>query len=483
LRKHSVLLILVTLLVLGACGTKPNAPGLSAFAVAVGDDIDISGEALAKAPRYHLRLEVMPRENSLAGDATIYYTNPAPAELREVYLRLYPNMGMYGGQLNIRRVAVDGHDVPYVVGGKNTDLKVPMPRTLPSRGTAVIEVTFSLRYPVMKGEYDFFGARDDVAVLPDFYPMIVPLIDGEWRLDPSPGFGDAAFCDISLYELEVVVPQGYQVFAPGKLIERTKHDASITYHMVSGPARNIGLVIAAGYETQELATGGVTLMSAALPTDRTASRAALAHADGALAYCEDNLGPYPARDLLLVRVPLREATTYLSGMVLVSSRYYGEERASLEHAVVDGVVRQWWGLRVANDPLRDPWVDEGLAAYTTYLYLRQTHGEKDTEGILQSWHAAYESVLKTNLDGPLAQPLGGYGNSARYELLVCHKGPLFWLDIENRFGREGSLLMLREIQTEFAYRFLSTDDLAAALSRLGGLPASSLVESWVFGFQ
>lgn len=475
-------LLIVSLLLLSACGSQPSALATLSLPIRQNNG-DVQTLALADLPRYELIVEARPEESSLSGQVTIRYLNTAPAELRELYFRLYPNMKMYGGHLDVLRAAVDGREVPFVVAGKDVDLKVPLPRTLPPRRAATVEIEFALSFPELQSEYDFFGQREGVVVLPDFYPMLAPLIGGEWRLDPSPGYGDAAFTPVSLYELEVKVPEGYLALAPGMVVEERAAEGSVTYRIASGLVRNIGLVLARGYEEQELQAGDVMLVSYALPQDRTAARAALWHAAAALSYCEDNLGPIPAKRLLLVRVPLVQAGVQVSGMVLLGSRDFGEQRPELERSVVQGICRAWWGLKVGADPLRDPWLDEALVAYTTFLYLRQTHGPEAGAAIIRAWQESYDDAVLAKLDARLVQPLSAYGNSARYELLVGSKGPLFWLGLEELLGEQGALAIMRQSQQGYAYGALDTAGLITTVERLAGPPAEPLVEQWLSGIR
>jgi len=476
-----LLAALALLASLAACGSSPQGPALETFrpAVLVTPPRELPLDAVL---RYQLELTAKPLDNSLSGQVSIRYQNQTQGDLREVYLRLCPNLPMYGGKLDVSRATVDGREVPFVVGAKNASLKVPLPHTLAPQKAALLVIDFALTYPEMKGDYDFFGVRDGVTVLPDFYPMVAPLIDGEWRLDPSPGFGDAALSDLAFYDIEVSLPSGYQAIAPGKTVGTTTTPAKgvTTYHIITGLLRNIGLVIGQGYEAQTLQVGAITITSQALPQDLTTSRAALTHAAGALAYYQDNLAPYPDNHLLLVRVPLRQATVHLSGMILLNSALYGEKRDSLEQAVVDGVARQWWGLRLASDPIRDAWLDESLATYSTYMYLRETHGSA-AEAFPEAWQATYADLVKSGQDGPLAQPLANFGGSAHYEALVYNKGPLFWQELEKLLGQSGLLTIMRELQRQSFGRVLDTAGLLATLNQLAGAPATDLAQKWVLG--
>ncbi|MHB0875692.1 MAG: gluzincin family metallopeptidase [Anaerolineae bacterium] len=473
-------LLILLLLLLSACGGAKPA-GTDAYAQAIRSTEADTRLDLERLPRYQVEVTVDPEAASLAGRATIYYVNAAPAELREVYLRLYPNMTMYGGQMTIVRVGVDGHEVPFVIAGKDVDLKVPLPRTLPPQRAATIEIDFSLRYPAADGEYAFFGAKDGVIVLPDFHPAIASLIDGEWRLDASPGFGDAAFGPLSLHQMDVTVPAGYTAIAAGSITEAKKTEDSVTYHIAAGLSRNTVLVVAQGYERQVLEGGEVSFVAYAPEKDRTAARAALTHAAAAASYFEENLGAYPLNTLTFIAVPLPRPDANANGAVLLGSAFFADQLADLEASVVRGVARQWWGFRLNSDPIRDPWIDESLSLYSASLYLRQTHGAGYEETVEQAWQEQYDAAVSSNLDGPLSQPLAGYGNSGRYELLVGNKGPLFWASLEQLLGTPGLLTVMRQIQDDYFYGVVDTNGLAGTVSRVVGPPGTALLDTWVLG--
>ncbi len=475
--RRLIALLLATCL--GACAGASGTPSLDVLTAAARPGACPS-QIVETMPRYHLSLVLEPETGALTGRATIRYANIAPAELREVYLRLYPNLPMYGGNLEVIRAAVDGHEVPFVVTGKGADLKVPLPRTLPPNQSATIVIDYSLGYPEAKDEFHFFGKMGEVIFLPDFYPMIAPLLNGEWRLDPSPGFGDAAFADASLYELEVTVPVGFMAILPGEVIARDAGADSVSYHAAAGPLRDIGLVIAPDqyYERRELQVGEVALRSYAPVQERTASIAALSHAAGALAFCEENLGPYPGTSFTLVRMPTRKAMVHLSGMALLDAGYYDGDRPEMEFAVAQEVARQWWGNRVANDPLRDPWIDEVLATYTAYLYQREIGGPAAVAPLADSWRLRYDEAVRAGLDAPLGQPLAAYGASARYEALLAGEGPLFVQALEELLGESGLLVVLRELQSRCGYGFLDSETINTTLARLVGPPGVALSERW-----
>ncbi len=475
--RFRVALFILAVLLVTACGSSRPASALEAFSVALEGLPSADLDRLQEIPRYHLSI-VLSRDQIPHRGATIHYTNLAPGELREVYLRLYPNMRMYGGRMSTTRATVGGRDVPFVEMAKGTDLKIPLPQTLASHQSATIVINYSLAYPESVGEYDFFGVRQGVAILPECYPVLAPLIDGEWRLDPSPGFGDAAYSDLALYRIEVTAPTRYTVIAPGIVTDWKATPDGVLHTFVTGPTRTVGIVAGEGYQAQELKTGSVTLIGYSLAQDASSMSAVLGHAAAVLAYCAENLAPYPASVLTLVQVPLEHSDLYLGGMALINQPYFAERRTEAADAVALSVSREWWGRRVAFDPLRDPWLDESLATYTSYLYRRNVAGAGSTEGMVQAWSDAYDTAVVTGQRSPLRQPLSAYGNSSRYELLVHSQGPLFWRDMESLLGESGLLAVLRDLQQSAAHGHLDSAGLVATVARLVGPPGVSVAENW-----
>lgn len=472
------LLIILAALALSACSKSTATSSLEPFSAALSGLPDTFLQQLAEIPRYHLSLVLNPDSRSLSGRATVHYTNLASDTLREVYFRLYPNMSMYGGRMSVTKVAVDGSEMPFVEMAKGSDLKVPLPQSLEPHKTATIVIDFSLVYPESTGDYDFFGSREGVAILPECYPVLAVLIDGEWHLDSSPGFGDAAYTDLSLYHLEITAPAQYTIVAPGVLADWRTTSDGVVRTFVTGPTRTIGVIAGAGYQAQELRSGSVTLTGYARTADAASMSAALDHAAAMLAFCTDNLGPYHSNALTLVQAPLAQSDLHLGGLAIINQPYFDELRHESGSAVALAVSREWWGTQVAFDPLRDPWLDESLASYTAYLYERAGAGEAGTASWASAWGEAYQEAAVTGQTSLLGQPLSAYGNSSRYELLVHSQGPLFWRDLENLLGETGLMAVLREIQRSTDLGHLDSDGLVAIIARLVGEPGLDVARSW-----
>jgi len=477
LRFRSFVIILATL-ALSACSKTSPTASLEPFSAALTRLPDASLQQLATVPRYHLSLALNPQSRSLTGRATVHYTNGAPGELRELYFRLYPNMRMYGGALATTRAIVDGREVPFVEMAKGTDLKVPLPRTLPPGEAVSIVIDYTLSYPVSTGDYDFFGEREGVVILSECYPVLAPLIDGEWRLDASPGYGDAAYADLSLYRLEITAPAAFTVIAPGTLTDWRSSNDGVVSTFVTGPTRTVGIVAGSGYQAQESRTGSVFLTGYSAPADASSMSAALGHAAAMLAFATESFGPYLSSTLTLVQVPLARSDLHLGGLVLINQPYFDERRQEAGSAVALAVSREWWGVQVAFDPLRDPWLDESLSAYTTYMYLRAGAGEMGTADIVATWEDDYQTAAATGQTSPLRQPLSAYGNSARYELLVHSQGPLFWRDLEHLLGEAGLKAILRDLQQSAGGGHCDSADLVQTIARLVGEPGLKVAESW-----
>jgi hypothetical protein len=482
-RKSAFFISLVLVLAIASCGRAPQELPLEVYSLALRPGQELAGLEIALLPRYQLSLVARPQERTLAGRLTVYYRNNAEGELRELYFRLYPNMPAYGGNMRVLRAAVDGREVPFVATGRGVDLKVPLPRLLPPGGAALVTLDFALGYPQLLGQYAFFGESNGVAVLPDFYPMLAALKGGEWHLDSSPGFGEAACTEASLYQVEIALPPGFQAFGLGLPIGEEKREGQEISRFVAGPARNLALVLASGYEVQARDVGGVRLFAAAPEADRSTASAALAHAEAGMAFYEELLGPFPQAQLWLVKVPLVEATVHASGALLLPQGYFTQQRGELGRAVSSLLAWQWWGNKVGTDPLRDPWLAESLGQVCAHLYRRAVEGPGPAEAQAQAWREEFERARSTGLDGPLAQRLPAYGNLLRWQALAGSKGPLFWLALGELVGEQGLRIVLREMQREFAFQIIDTQDVTMLLDQLTGPPGMAIVGKWVLGTE
>ena len=111
-----------------------------------------------------------------------------------------------------------------------------------------------------------------------------------------------------------------------------------------------------------------------LPEHEEAGRAVLQHTAAALRVYSDWFGPYPYAELRVAAAPINFRGMEYPQSFLLGVQLYDRYRDQLEIRAV----HEWrisGGISwVHNDPVNQPWVDEGLAEYSSRIYYEAVHG-------------------------------------------------------------------------------------------------------------
>jgi hypothetical protein len=181
---------------------------------------------------YRIRVTMEPATRTVRGQETVAYTNNSPDTLRQLVVRLYPDIFKKG---NIRDEAVDPDDITdgvnvsaVSINGNKIDLKVRKPtfqrsgtnmifmlnRPLLPGGKLNLEITWDYTIPAKThiregtyGENTFFVAY--------WYPQIAVYDDVHgWDIFNYTGTQEF-YNDFSDFDVEITVPDGFLVWATG----------------------------------------------------------------------------------------------------------------------------------------------------------------------------------------------------------------------------------------------------------------------------
>ncbi len=127
----------------------------------------------------------------------------------------------------------------------------------------------------------------------------------------------------------------------------------------------------------------------------------------------------------MVAGPLEFRGMEYAGLIELGFQLYREHANEMENRVAHEVAHQWWYNMVGNDAVNAPWLDEGLAEFSTYFYVQRVNGQRFADRLAQRrWLAAYELTRQRGLDAVVDQPVGAFVDS-NYETIVYAKAALF----------------------------------------------------------
>lgn len=501
-RNHWFLLALSWLLT--ACAglpgmgrSAPPADSLAVHRAAMAPSQRGLLDALPALPDYRMEVRVDPAEPLLTGRMTLTVPpEPDGALLPEYYFRLYPNLTYYGGSMGVTLATVNGAGAPFSYDAQDTALRVVVPPNATQPGEPVtIGLQWRLRPPVWDDErYHLIGASGGVLALPAFYPMLAvrdPDAPEGWRLDISMLQGDSAFAPAATYQVTATVPASYVVAATGSTLdvvdapalpaegdEPPAGPAWKSWRMASGPAREVAMFVSDQYGLVETYANDVRVNSWYRRGDEVTGRAAAEYAAAALRIYGELFGPYPYAELDVVAGPLEFRGMEYPGLFELGFQLYREHADEMEFRVAHEVAHQWWYNIVGNDAVNAPWLDEGLAEFSTYFYVQKVNGQGFDERLAQRrWQAAYEVARGRSLDAAVNQPVDAF--TSNYETIVYGKAALFHHALLQAMGQESYLALLKRYAEQFRFREAAPEDFLALAVELGGPEVAAIYQRWI----
>ncbi len=450
--------------------------GLTSGAAGVLDELPL-------ASTYFISLEIPPDLISgINGHEVVRYYNAEQEPLTKIYFRLFPNF--QGGELKVSHLTVDGEIMISSYESSNTALRVDLTRPLKPGESLVLEMDFELTIPTeMGGNYGLYGYFEDVLVLDTFYPMIPVYDDSGWYSQFPQNNGDHTYNDASFYVVQVQAPADLELVSSGVIVDREIKGGTQTTVIASGPSRDFYLAGSREFVEISQQTGDVLVRVHTRPEYSVNQAYALDYAVNAIEILSEEVGPYPYTEFEVMSSPMMALGIEYPGVTsIVVDEFvdgvdlYGmPSEQLLESTLAHETGHMWFYNAVGNDQQNQPWVDEALVQYLTYIYYLDRYG--DGSDYVDSWEYRWKRVEKADI--PIGLPAGEY-HGAEYSAIVYGRGPLFFLELEKEYGLDMVMTAIRNYYQENLWGIGYADELRAALEEACACDLSAEFEEWVY---
>lgn len=427
----------------------------------------LSSSTLSAALRYELTLSV-DTTGAFWGEVSV--TMPrVTVQQRETLFRLYPNH--FGPFLRIEEaydlgkpLAMDSVDPTVVV--------VLLPEGLPQ--TVSIRLKFSGALQKNLLGYGIFAHTPAAMTLSQCYPILVPW-DEDWLLYPTFSHGDNLVAEVVDYQVNLTIPSGWIPVASGEEEELGPG----SWRIRGENLREFGLVLVSGYEAIEEEWGGLKMRVFSPPELKSAAQRALALAQECLPLFTSTLGPFPYPDLDFVIVPLVGAGGVEYPRLILIGQEYAQDPSSpfFAEIVAHEVAHQWWYGEVGTDQVGEPWLDEGLATFTSALYFEK-RGE--LEAMVRAWRERYARAKRINPKASVGSPLWAFPEGVGYSGYIYAGAALFLQEVRMVLGDTAFFEALRAFRQEFRWRIAHGCDLLKMFGQKEAI--QKLVEHYFGGF-
>lgn len=446
----------------------------------------------AKLALYTITLEIDYSYVRYDGQLQVSVANNSADAWQVIYFRLFPNAGKtYGnGRLQVDRVLLEGEPLQTRLSVENTVLEVQLPKPL----TPGERLTLAMEFQGLVAEefgsqarpgYGIYNYSEGVLAMSGWYPILAVYDDEGWHLDPVSLVGDSVYSEIAYYSVDVIIPEEAVLAATGAENQRENDAGRARYAIVTGPVRDLFLVLSPGFKLLSRDVSGIQVNAYYYSGDERVARHALDVAVDALQVFNRQFGAYPYSEFDVVQAPMRIALgVEYPGIVMVAADLYTDPPQNVfTTAVAHEVAHQWWYNLVGNDVFAEPWLDEGLATYSTALYYQEAAGEPAYQAYSDTWQSRYERLLRESDDDLPTRDLAYFeqpGKAQIYGAVVYIKSALFFKALREEIGERAFFEGLRSYYEAHHYGVAAGEDLLQAFETAAGRSLQELYRQWLF---
>jgi aminopeptidase N len=345
----------------------------------------------------------------------------------------------------------------------------------------VIELRYDIVAPeTLEAGYGLLSYTDGVLALDTPYAAIPVYNEEGWNVETPPANADTSFNDASFYLTRVTAPAGVTVVATGVAVETQARGDQRETTFALGPARDFYLAASGEYTVESRQVGETRINSYAQPGAEARRDAALDAAAAALASLSGAFGPYPYTEFDVAATPMLALGIEYPGAVGISTRVYDSTDAALarvlESTVVHEAAHQWFYNLVGSDQIDEPWLDEALAQYATWLYFRDERGAAAAQAWRDNWAARWDRVERA--EKPVGLPAAEY-EPREYGAIVYGRGPLFMSALAERMGQEPFEAFLGDYARAFRWEIATAQDFKSMAEAACGCELDDLWAGWL----
>jgi len=434
------------------------------------------------ATRYSIELTLGEEINQYSGHLQAAYTNQENISLDKIIFMLIPNSG--GDYLKVKNIQVDSQPVSSAIKFQNSVLEIRLAEPLQPGESVEISMDYFAAVPQeMGGNYGLFIYQEEILALDAFFPLIPVFDDEGWNVQDPPRNADLIFTDAAFFEVQVDAPKDLVLVASGNAVDSQLVNDRQVITFAGGPQRDFYLAASPRFESVSQQVGDTKITSYYPKEFNQSGELVLETAAKALQVFSKRYGLYPYTELDLVSTPMRAGGMEYSTAAAMAVNLYGSgnsasglsNAAFLEFAVAHEVAHQWFFNQVMNDQIDEPWLDEGMAQYLTYIYYLDTYGADASEEVRAGFERYWSAEEKQPI--PIGKPAGDY-DGRQYAAIIYGRAPLFILELEKKMSPEVFTLFLADYVEKFRWETVTTAQFRSLAEETCGCNLTSLFADW-----
>ena len=355
-----------------------------------------------------------------------------------------------------------GTDVPFQQQGLSLDITFPSPLTEGQASSLTVTYKGGLGTatgsPVEGLKLSYVGPEGSYLLYP-----------GRWFPVARPGLNRFAAT------LHVTVPTGETVVASGTPSPPVQEGGNTTYSFEFDQSSFPGTFYAGDYSVQKESAFGANVYLFLKPGHENYAADYGATAAKILSFFSDKFGSLPNGNLAVVEIANDTVGGFSSpGIVSLATRGFSEPVN--EQLLAHEISRQWWRCLLSPATPADTFLDDGLALYSSALYVEKSKGETAFENLM---HTTAIGALTHEETAPISQAGSLQPYTPQYHSIVAQKGAMVFHMLRWVIGDPAFTKALHEVVQQYAWKSMTTLDFEKAAEQASNEKLTYFFAQWV----
>jgi aminopeptidase N len=332
--------------------------------------------------------------------------------------------------------------------------------------------------------YGTFSYTEGILCLAYSYPMISKhkTLGNQLVLE----HGDFLYNDLSYYLVQITMPRNLVMATSGILISEKENDNNKTIIYASGPARDFFMAGSTEYICVIEEVGETEVLSYSKSNESELSEKACEFAADSIKIFNQIFGPYPYRKFSIITLKTAALGIEFPGIAGNAKRLYEPgsivsgipAEVMLEGTTVHEVSHQWFYNLIGNDQIKEPWIDEAMAQYSTWVYYREKYGENNASGFFQSFYGRWDRIDRKQM--PIALPVQEY-TEKEYGAIVYGLGPIFIKILSEEIGENKFREFLKQYYNNYKWKIVTRKNYTNLIESVSEKNLEELFSKWLDG--
>ena len=391
----------------------------------------------------------------------------APAVAKTDVADAYPN-GFDPGYIKVTtpHTVIDGTD--------NTVLTVPLTKAVTPGASTQIDLEYTIKLANVKHR---LGYTQNAVNLGNFYAIPI-VFDNDLEIYPYSYNGDPFYNEPYNFNVTMDAPAGYIIASSGEPVGENQYRGYLL--------RDFAMVLSRNFKLLTRPVGN-TIVKYYYLNDEI-PEVSLYTACNALAYFSNQFINYPYSTLSIVQTDFQHGGMEYGTLIYASLDV--TDQVQYQTVIVHEIAHQWWYGLVGNNQHYTPWIDEGLAEYSTAVFF-ETHPQygRTLESIAtenQQSIAMFERIMNdyhVNFSRCMNKYLDEYRLQSEYTINTYARGMLLFYYITDMVGYQNLNQALAQFAQANCFQFGDMYELSSTLEASLGKDLIKYINNYLAGNQ